>query len=147
MSQPDRAAPWVFLAVGLAMIVVGALDYLPSSVAVAFVIVGAGLIVLGGCLRLLEGTLKLGPQGVEATLRAQRVQEVIEAVHEAAPEAEPFAREVIRWIEPDDELLRKTIREQIAEYERTKRERNAMLARFAQQYIRDRETRNDPPED
>jgi hypothetical protein len=55
MSGAERVAPWIFVIVGVAMIVLAAINYLSDPVAVAFAVIGAGLIVLGVCLGLLEG--------------------------------------------------------------------------------------------
>jgi hypothetical protein len=79
----ERFAPFLFLVIGLAMLVVAAMDYLSGGVASTFVILGSGLIALGGLLRLIEGVIKLGPQGVEFTLRQ------IEAVKEVVAELPP----------------------------------------------------------
>ena len=88
------------------MVGLAAVDYLAAAVAVAFAVVGAGLIVVGGCLWLLEGTLKLGPQGVEATLRAEREQAVLELVQETAPEIKPLAQDLIRAVDPTPDTSR-----------------------------------------
>jgi hypothetical protein len=79
----DRHAPWAFVGIGVAMIVVAAFDYLPTSVAVAFVVLGAALVAVGGLAARIEGTIKVGLQGFEMALRARQaiaeVQQQVEA--------------------------------------------------------------------
>lgn len=98
----ERVAAPTLLLLGLAMIVLAAIGYLASSVGVAFAVLGAALAVLGACLHLLEGNVKLGPQGFEATFR-QRAQVAIEVMQEASPQNVPLAREVIRLVDPTRE--------------------------------------------
>jgi hypothetical protein len=80
-------APAIFIVVGLAMITLAALDYLSAGVASTFAVLGTALIVLGGLLRLIEGVVKVGPQGFEATLR-QEAEATKHAVHEILSERE-----------------------------------------------------------
>ena len=47
-ARVERYAPAVFAVVGLAMIVLAAVDYLGETVATTFAIIGAGLLVIGG---------------------------------------------------------------------------------------------------
>jgi hypothetical protein len=48
-----------------------ALDYLTSGVSGTFAVLGTALIIFGGLLRSIEGRFKVGPQGIEATIRAR----------------------------------------------------------------------------
>jgi hypothetical protein len=79
----DRHAPWAFAAIGVGMIVAAAVDYLATSVAVAFVVLGAALVVIGGLAARIEGRIKVGVQGFEMALRAReaiaQVQQEVEA--------------------------------------------------------------------
>jgi hypothetical protein len=67
----ERWAPGLFVVIGLAMLVVAALDYLTSGVSGTFAILGTALIIFGGLLRSIEGVFKVGPQGIEATIKAR----------------------------------------------------------------------------
>jgi hypothetical protein len=84
----DRYGPWAFVVLGVAMIAVATVDYLDASVGVAFVVLGAGLLALGGLASRLQGTIKLGLQGVEMALAArQAVVAAQRTVEQSNPEA------------------------------------------------------------
>jgi hypothetical protein len=104
----ERLAPWTFVVIGVAMMAVAAADYLATSVATAFVVLGAGLVALGGLAARAEGTLKLGVQGVEMFLRARdALVEVKQEVEERDPEeAERLAGKVEELDEWFAEYLR-----------------------------------------
>ena len=55
-GRVERFAPWAFVGIGVAMIAVAAADYLATSVATAFVVLGAALVALGGLAARAEGT-------------------------------------------------------------------------------------------
>jgi hypothetical protein len=77
----------VFVVLGVAMIVV-AVGYLDAGVDVAFVVLGTGLLALGGFAARLQGTIKLGLQGVEIALAAREaVVDAQRAVEKSDPEA------------------------------------------------------------
>jgi hypothetical protein len=83
----ERLSPWAFVALGVGMIAVAAVDYLAASVAVGFVVVGAGLVALGGLAARIDGTVKLGLQGFEFALRArQALDEAEREVEQRDPE-------------------------------------------------------------
>jgi len=77
----------VFVVLGVAMIVVAAVGYLDAGVGVAFVVLGTGLLALGGFAARLQGTIKLGMQGVEMALAAREaVVDAQRAVETSDPE-------------------------------------------------------------
>jgi predicted NBD/HSP70 family sugar kinase len=130
----ERVTPLLFAAIGVAMIVVAAFDYLGTGIAVAFTVLGVGLVALGGCLRLLEGPFRLGPHGLEASLR-QREDEVIETVRQADPGSEPLVREVIRYVDPMEDILDAKIRQQIEEHERHRRKRRELIRELTEKRV------------
>jgi hypothetical protein len=77
----------VFVGLGVGMIAVAAANYLAASVDVAFVVLGAGLIALGGLAARIEGRVKLSLQGFEFALRARHaLVEAQREVEERDPE-------------------------------------------------------------
>ena len=98
----ERLAPWAFVGIGVLMMAVAAADYLATSVATAFVVLGAALVALGGLAARAEGTLKLGVQGVEMFLRARdALVEVQREVEERGDEDEA-KRVAVKVEELDD---------------------------------------------
>jgi hypothetical protein len=66
---------WGLVVVGAALVLFGALLVKSSPVAMALVVMGAGAAILGIVLNLAEGQVKIGPSGVQFTLR-QRVMQM-----------------------------------------------------------------------
>lgn len=99
----DRVAPWLFMAVGIGMVVMAAVGVLSDAVAVAFAVLGTGLLLFGGLSRLLEGPFEIGPQRVKGQLaarqRAEAVLEIADAtVHD--PEVKEAVKDVVDYIAP-----------------------------------------------
>jgi len=99
----ERHAPAGFVVVGLAMLVVAAFDYLPAGVAIAFAVLGATLVVLGGILPSLEAAVDLGPRGLRAQLQARKA-ELIAATEEVAPERVEPLRALADYLDPTTAL-------------------------------------------
>jgi hypothetical protein len=100
----ERHGPWLFVVLGVAMIIVAAIGYLEPSVSIAFVAVGAGLMALGGLAARIEGTVKVGLQGFEVALRARqalldRQQEVEATDPEEAKRIGEQVDELDNWFE------------------------------------------------
>jgi hypothetical protein len=99
----EHNAPWGFVLLGLAMIVTAAVDYLPQALAITFVILGAGLVVLGGVLPTLEGSLELGPRGLKEQIQ-ERKAELLEAATDVAPERVEALRSLADFLDPTTPL-------------------------------------------
>lgn len=121
------------------MIAVTAVDYLAASVAVGFVVVGAGLVALGGLAARIDGTVRLGLQGFEFALRArQALDEAEREVEQRDPEEAKLLAEKVE--ELDDWF---------DEYQRVVAERSITnpytRARLLEDWWRDKRQRGNPP--
>jgi hypothetical protein len=99
----EHNAPWGFVLIGVAMIAIAAVDYLPQALAITFAVLGVGLVVLGGVLPALEGSLELGPRGLKAQVH-ERKAELLEAAQDVAPERVEPLKALADFLDPTTPL-------------------------------------------
>jgi hypothetical protein len=95
----EHNAPWAFVVIGVAMIVIAAFDYLAGGPAIAFAVLGAVLVVIGGTLPVLEGALEFGRGGLKSQIK-QRKAELIMAAEEVAPERVEPLKALADYLDP-----------------------------------------------
>jgi len=101
----DRLISRLPALVGVGMIVVAALNYLPDAVAIVFAVFGAASVLLGSLHHRLVGPFKASHQGLEANIIDSRVVEaVVGAADETSPEVSAVVRQTMGTINPATDI-------------------------------------------